>query len=153
MEEKLEKIMKEYKEQEGNLIFILQCLERDFGYLPEKAIYWFSEKLDIPAAKFFGIATFYAQFHLKPRGKHIITTCCGTACHVKGAERLINSLRKELGLSEEEETTPDMNFTVEKVACLGTCGFAPVVLIDGEVHGKVTVETLINKIKKLKKEL
>ncbi len=150
MEEKLSTILEEYHQQEGNLVFILQCLEKDFGYLPEDAIYWFSEQLDIPPAKFFGVATFYAQFHLKPRGENIITTCCGTACHVKGSERLINSLMKELQIPSGEDTTEDGKFTVERVNCVGACSIAPVVIINEKVYGKMTPDKLIKELKRLK---
>ncbi len=150
MEEKLNTILEEYHQQEGNLVFILQCLEKDFGYLPEDAIYWFSEQLDIPPAKFFGVATFYAQFHLKPRGENIITTCCGTACHVKGSERLINSLMKELQIPSGEDTTEDGKFTVERVNCVGACSIAPVVIINEKVYGKMTPDKLIKELKRLK---
>src|SRR5512135_3815018 len=107
-EDKLEGILARFRENEGNLISILQDIEHEFGYLREDAILWFSEQLDIPPAKFFGIATFYAQFHLKPKGKNVITACCGTACHVKGSARLIDSLVKELSIPAGEETSEDL---------------------------------------------
>ncbi len=151
LEGQLERILENYYSSEGNIISILQDVQETFGYLPEEAINWFSKRLDIPPAKFFGVATFYAQFHLKPRGKNIITACCGTACHVKGSERIINSIRKELELASDEDTTADGEFTVEEVACLGTCSFAPVVLINGEVYGRVKVEDLVKKIKEIRK--
>lgn len=150
MEERLQGILDNYIKNEGNLISILQDIESEFGYLPENAIYWFSERLDIPPAKFFGVATFYAQFHLKPRGKNVITACCGTACHVKGSERLINSLVKELEIPEGEDTSEDRKFTVEKVNCVGACSIAPVIIINKAVHGKMTPDKLMNEIKTLK---
>ncbi len=150
MEEKLEGILTRYRENEGNLISILQDIESEFGYLREDAINWISEQLDIPPAKFYGVATFYAQFHLKPRGKNVITACCGTACHVKGSERLINSLVKELGIPEGEETSEDRQFTVEKVNCVGACSIAPVIIINKAVHGKMTPDKLMKEMKVLK---
>jgi NADH:ubiquinone oxidoreductase subunit E len=150
MEEKLQGILNNYLANEGNLISVLQDIESEFGYLPEDAIYWFSERLDIPPAKFFGVATFYAQFHLKPRGKNVITACCGTACHVKGSERLINSLVKELAIPEGEDTSEDLKFTVEKVNCVGACSIAPVIIVNKAVHGKMTPDKLIKEIKTLK---
>jgi NADH:ubiquinone oxidoreductase subunit E len=150
MERKLEGIIARYYENEGNLISILQDLESEFGYLREDAIFWISERLDVPPAKFYGIATFYAQFHLKPRGKNIITACCGTACHVKGSERLINSLVKELGIPDGEETSEDLKFTVEKVNCVGACSIAPVIIVNKTVHGKVTPDKLMKEMKTLK---
>jgi NADH:ubiquinone oxidoreductase subunit E len=150
MERKLEGIIARYHENEGNLISILQDLESEFGYLREDAISWISERLDVPPAKFYGIATFYAQFHLKPRGKNIITACCGTACHVKGSERLINSLVKELEIPDGEDTSEDLKFTVEKVNCVGACSIAPVIIVNKTVHGKVTPDKLMKEMKILK---
>jgi len=149
-EETLQKILSDYIADEGNIITILQDIEKNFGYIPEEAVNWLSRKLDIPASRFFGTATFYSQFHLKPRGKNVITVCRGTACHVKGSERLINRLLMELDLPPDEETTPDLKFTVEKVNCIGACGIAPVTLINHEVNGKTTLDKLLKEIKKLK---
>ncbi len=150
MEDRLEGILTRYRENEGNLISILQDIETEFGYLREDAINWVSERLDIPPAKFYGIATFYAQFHLKPKGKNVITACCGTACHVKGSERLINSLVKELAIPAGEDTSEDLNFTVEKVNCVGACSIAPVIIINKTVHGKMTPDKLMKEMKTLK---
>jgi NADH:ubiquinone oxidoreductase subunit E len=152
MEETLEKILGEYEKSEGNIITILQDIEKAFGYIPEQAVNWFSKKLDIPASRFFGTATFYSQFHMKPRGKNVITVCRGTACHVKGSEGLINRLSMELDMAPNEETTPDLKFTVEKVNCIGACGIAPVTLINHKVYGKMTLDKLMKEVKKLKKE-
>jgi len=150
MEKTLEKILEEHRESEGNIISLLQDIENSFGYLSEDAVNWFSKKLDIPASRFFGVATFYSQFHFKPRGKNIITACCGTACHVKGSERLINGLRKELSLSDDEDTTKDMEFTLEKVNCVGACSIAPVIIINKKIHGKTASDKLLKEIKTLK---
>ena len=106
--------------------------------------------LDVPLARFYGVATFYAQFHLKPRGKNIVTACCGTACHVKGSERLINSLVKELGIPSGEDTSEDLKFTVEKVNCVGACSIAPVIIVNKAVHGKMSPDKLMKEIKSLK---
>lgn len=152
MEKVLENIYKEHIENEGNIISLLQDIESAFGYIPEDVVIWFSRRLDVPASRFFGIATFYAQFHLQRRGKNIITTCCGTACHVKGSERLLNGLVKELNLAENENTTADRGFTVEKVNCVGACSIAPVVLVNDKVHGKMTADALMKEIKKLKEK-
>ncbi len=151
MEDKLETIYKRFKENEGNLISILQDIQEEFGYLPEKAIYWFSEQLDVPPAMFYGIATFYSQFYLKPRGKNVITVCSGTACHVKGSEKLINSAIKELELPEDSNTTEDGLFTFEKVNCVGACSIAPVVIINKKVFGKMSAEKLVKELREIKK--
>jgi NADH:ubiquinone oxidoreductase subunit E len=150
MEEVLKKILNDYAANEGNIITILQGVEKAFGYIPEEAVDWFSKELDIPASRFFGTATFYSQFHLKPRGKNVITVCRGTACHVKGSERLINRLSIELEIPPGDDTTTDLKFTVEKVNCIGACGIAPVTLINHEVHGKTSLDGLMKELKKLK---
>jgi NADH:ubiquinone oxidoreductase subunit E len=150
MEKILEKILNDYQLNKGNIISILQDIENSFGYIPEEAVFWFSKKLDIPASRFFGTATFYSQFHLKPRGKNIVTVCRGTACHVKGSERLINRLLMELDISPDEDTTADLKFTIEKVNCIKACGIAPVTILNQEVHGKMTLDKLMKEIKKIK---
>jgi NADH:ubiquinone oxidoreductase subunit E len=150
MKEILEEILTAHRTNEGNIINILQDIEKAFGYIPEEAVDWFSKKLDIPASRFFGTATFYSQFHLKARGKNVITVCRGTACHVKGSERLINRLSMELDLPPGDDTTTDLKFTVEKVNCIGACGIAPVALVNHEVHGKMTLDRLMKELKKLK---
>jgi len=152
MEKSLEKIYLDHIKHEGNIISLLQDLQYKFGYIPEDAVNWLSKKLDIPASRFFGITTFYAQFHLAPRGKNIITTCCGTACHVKGSARLLDGLTKELGLVAGQNTTPDRAFTLEKVNCVGACSIAPVVIINDKVHGKVSADNLMKEIRKLKEK-
>ena len=152
IEERLEPILEDYRKNEGNIITILQSVEETFGYIPEEAVNWFSKRLDIPASRFFGIATFYAQFHLKPRGKNVVTVCRGTACHVKGSERLSHGLRSTFNLPEEEDTTDDGEFTIENVACVGTCSMAPVVVVNDKVYGKVTADIILREIKRLEKE-
>jgi NADH:ubiquinone oxidoreductase subunit E len=152
MDKVLEKIYEAHREHEGNIISLLQDIQNEFGYIPEDVVTWFSRRLDIPASRFFGIVTFYAQFHLQPRGKNIVTTCCGTACHVKGSERLLNGLVKELNLSGGENTTTDREFTIEKVNCVGACSIAPVVIVNNKVHGKMTADNLMKEIKKLKEK-
>jgi NADH:ubiquinone oxidoreductase subunit E len=152
MHEQLTDLIVRFRESEGNLITLLQDTQEVFGYVPQEAVYWFANELDVPASRFFGIATFYAQFHLKPRGKNIVTACCGTACHVRGAERLVNAVKRELKLEEDQDTTEDRLVTVEKLACLGTCSLAPVVIINGKMFGKATTDILTREIRSLKKE-
>jgi NADH:ubiquinone oxidoreductase subunit E len=152
MHEQLTDLLVRFRESEGNLITLLQDTQEVFGYVPQEAVYWFANELDVPASRFFGIATFYAQFHLKPRGKNIVTACCGTACHVRGAERLVNAVKRELKLEEDQDTTEDRLITVEKLACLGTCSLAPVVIINGKMFGKATPDILTREIRSLKKE-
>jgi NADH:ubiquinone oxidoreductase subunit E len=152
MEETLQKLAKDFRENEGNIISLLQETQEALGYIPEDAVYFFSKELDIPASRFFGVSTFYAQFYLKPRGKNIITACCGTACHVKGAEKLINGAKRELKLDGDENTTEDKKFTLEQVACVGACSIAPVVIINKKVYGKMSADKLTKEIRALSNE-
>lgn len=150
LEDKLFNILEEYKTNEGNLITLLQDIESEFGYVPEDAVAWFSRELAIPASRFYGISTFYSQFHLKKRGRNIITACCGTACYVRGAERLFGTAVRELKLNEDQDTTEDGEITLEKVACLGTCSMAPVMIINRKIQANMTPEKLKKEIKTLK---
>ena len=150
MEETLDQILADYRQNEGNIITILQSVEEAFGYIPEEVVNWLSKKLDISASRFYGIATFYAQFHLKPKGKNVVTVCRGTACHVKGSERLLNRLLIELDIPLGEDTSDDLKFTVEKVNCVGACGIAPVIILNREVHGKMTLDKLMKDMKRLR---
>jgi NADH:ubiquinone oxidoreductase subunit E len=152
MKNTLEDIAAKYREKEANIIVLLQETQEAFGYVPQEAVEYFADELEIAPSKFYGVATFYSQFRMKPIGKNKITSCCGTACHVKGAEKILNGLNRELKLSDGEDTTPDGAFTVEKVACLGTCSFAPVVLINGAVHGKTSVDAVVKEIRSLRKK-
>jgi NADH:ubiquinone oxidoreductase subunit E len=152
MEKIFEDIAIKYREREGNIIFLLQETQEAFGYIPREAVDFFSTELDIAASRFYGVATFYSQFRLKPTGKNKIVACCGTACHVRGAEKVINGLRKELDLPAGEDTTKDGEFTLEEVACLGTCSFAPIVMINGAVRGKTTSDSIVKEVKSMRKK-
>ena len=152
MEKLLENIIKKYLEKEGNIIFLLQETQEAFGYIPREAVDFFSLELNIAASRFYGVVTFYSQFRLKPTGKNKIVACCGTACHVRGAEKVINGLRKELDLPAGEDTTRDGQFTLEEVACLGTCSFAPIVLVNGAVRGKTTADSIVKEVKSMRKK-
>lgn len=146
----LEKILKNFDKNDGNILPTLQEVQESFGYIPEEAVNWFSKKLDIPASRIFGIITFYPQFHLKPQGENVIVVCRGTACHVNGSEKIFNRLLIELGIPPNEDTTKDFKFTVDKANCIGACGVAPVVIINNVVQNKMTIDKLIKEIKKLK---
>jgi len=148
--EQLRDICSRYGAEKGTVIPILQELESSFGYVPEEAVNYIADETGIPRSHFFGVATFYAQFHFKPRGKNIITACSGTACHVKGSERLINALARELDIHDGEDTSPDMLFTLEKVNCVGACSIAPVVIFNKVVHGKMSTDKTLKEIKKMK---
>lgn len=146
----LEELYTRYQSAGGNIISALQDIQSEFGYIPQDAVHWFSRKTGVPESKFYGVATFYAQFYLKPRGKNIVTACCGTACHVKGSDRIISRVTDELALSGGENTTEDGLFTLEKVACVGACSIAPVVIVNRKVHGKMTADKTMKQLKKLK---
>jgi NADH:ubiquinone oxidoreductase subunit E len=148
----LEGLYERYQGLKGSVIPILQDIQEEFGYLPEDAVNWMADRMGIPRSNFFGVATFYAQFYLTPRGKNIVTCCSGTACHVKGSERIINSVRRELGLPEDQDTTDDMEFTLEKVNCVGACSIAPVIIINKKVHGKASSPKILKELKGLKKK-
>ena len=148
----LESLYEKYRGEKGAVIPLLQDLQEEFGYLPEEAVIWIADRLEAPRSSFFGVATFYAQFYLAPRGKNIITACSGTACHVKGSERIINFIKRDLGLTDKQETTEDMGFTLEKVYCVGVCSISPVVIINKKVHGKVSSAKILKEIKLLKKK-
>lgn len=150
MEKECTAILRRYVEEEGNVISILQDLQKAFDHIPREAVYWFSEKLNIPASNFFSVATFYSQFHLKPRGRHLITACCGTACHVKGSEPIVHRLREDLHLPAGQETTKDMRFTLESVACMGACSLAPVIRINKRVYGNMTPDSVVELLEEFK---
>lgn len=147
----LESLYERHRGEKGSVISILQDIQDLFGYIPEEAVKWISRRLEIPESRFFGVATFYAQFHLNPRGSNIITACSGTACHVKGSDKIISGIRRELNLAEGEDTTGDVQFTVERVNCVGACSIAPVVIINRKVHGKAVADRIIKEIKELRK--
>ena len=131
-------IIEKYGCQESNLIAILQDVQNEYKYLSEQALTLIAEKLGLSAAKVYSVATFYENFSLEAKGKHIIRICTGTACHVRKSQPIYDALRQELGLTGKKKTSPDGLFTLETVACLGACGLAPVMTLDGEVHPKMT---------------
>ena len=145
----LETIYHAYQHYNGNIITILQHIQNTFGYVPEKAVCWFARKIKVPVAKFYGVITFYSQFQLTPRGKHIVTVCSGTVCHVKGATRLIRQLQSDLNLKGDSRTTRDMQFTLESVNCVGACSIAPVVMVNDNVYGKQSADSISRIIKHL----
>jgi NADH-quinone oxidoreductase subunit E len=140
------------RQQIGSLIPLLQSAQDSYGYIPEKIIYYISELVGIPAAEIYGVITFYSQFRLKPLGKNLIRICEGTACHVNGAKSILSVLQDELGISVDE-TTDDGIFSLQSVACLGCCSLAPVIMINNETHGNLTVDKIKKIIKKYKKDV
>ncbi|ABQ28383.1 NADH-quinone oxidoreductase subunit NuoE family protein [Geotalea uraniireducens] len=123
----------------GNLMPVLQGIQDEYGYIPRPTIDLVAERLNVYPSQIYGVLTFYAQFHLKPRGKFIIRVCVGTACHVQGAERIVDTFFDKLHIGHAE-TSPDLRFTFEKVACLGACGMAPLAMVNDDTFGKMTVQ-------------
>jgi NADH:ubiquinone oxidoreductase subunit E len=152
MEQKLKTILDTFMRSKGNLITLLQQTQAAFGYVPEEAVAWYSKKLEIPESRFFGIVTFYSQFHLKPTGKNTITVCCGAACHIKGGDRILEEARTVLGLGKDEDTTNDLSFTIQNATCIGACSIAPVVILNDQVYGSMNSEEVVKLIKGYEKE-
>ena len=148
----LDDIITKYRENNGNIISLLQETQDALGYIPEDAVDYFSGKLEIPAGRFYGVLTFYSQFHLKPRGKNIVSVCCGTACHVKGGSRIAERVQRDLGLKGEGETTDDGKFTFEIVRCVGACSIAPVVLVNDKAYAEMSADSTSKLVKALKKK-
>ena len=137
----IKKELNKYPDKKGILIPVLQDVQAKYGYVPGEAVSLIAKELSIYPIDIYGILTFYAQFHLTPRGKHIITVCQGTACHVMGGKAILDYIAKILDVSVGE-TTKDGMFTLERVACLGCCGMAPVVMIDKDFYGGCTIQSV-----------
>jgi NADH-quinone oxidoreductase subunit E len=144
----LEPILLEYQDQKGAVIPILQRAQEIYGYLPVEAMNEIAKKSGLSISKLYGVATFYAQFNLEPRGRHIIHVCDGTACHVSGAPKLVQAVEEEFNL-EAGGSDPDYQYTLEIVYCLGSCGLAPIALVDEQVYGNTTSDSLVKQIKEL----
>ncbi len=144
----LDEALDGYAEGEGTLIAALQTAQELYGYLPECTLRLISERLDASLSQVYEVATFYAQFYLERRGRHIVRVCDGTACHVRGAPKIIRALERELGI-EAGETTPDYRVTLEMVYCLGSCGLSPVAVIDGDVIGRLVPEKAVELVNEL----
>ncbi len=136
----VDEILKKNGNSGSKLIPILQQIQEHYRYLPEETIAYVAKSLKIPAAKVYGVATFYAHFALEPKGKYVFKVCDGTACHVKGSTKIIDALYRKLGVNAEKNTSDDQLFTVETVSCLGACGLAPVLLMNEDVYGQVKPE-------------
>jgi len=137
----VDKVLKNYDYDHSALLSILQNIQQKEGYLSPEIIKEVAEKINLPLSKVYGVATFYSQFRLKPRGKNIIRVCLGTACHVRGGKRILETIENELGI-KDGETTPDGRFTLESVACIGACGLAPVMMINNDTYGRLTPDKI-----------
>ena len=133
----LDAYIESFEDKPSHLIMILHRAQGLFGYLPKELQIYVAEKTGVPAAKVYGVVTFYSFFTMKPKGRHTISVCMGTACFVKGGERILDVVKDELGV-EVGQMTEDGMFTLEQVHCLGACSLAPVISIDGQVYGHVT---------------
>ena len=145
MEEKYDEFMqglfKEYKQDKDNLIQMLNAVQEHYGYVPKEAQEALSEFLGISMAEIYGVVTFYSRFSLEPQGKYKLSVCLGTACYVKGSQKILDRIIERLNI-HEGETTSDGMFTLEAMRCVGACGLAPVFTVNGEVYGKATVQKL-----------
>ena len=133
----VDSLVDKYGAKKEALIPILQDLQSDLNWLPEEVLRAVADKLGVPLMDVYGAASFYRTFSLKPRGRHIITVCVGTACHVRGGQRIVDEIGRMLDLAPGQ-TTPDQNFTLETVNCLGCCAIGPIVVVDGEYYGEMT---------------
>ena len=148
VDKNLSDIFEGYEGRREELIPVLQDVQAELGYLTAETRTAISRFLNVPESVLYGVATFYAQFYLTRQGKHKIKVCCGTACHVRGGDRIMQTLKRRLEIGVGE-TTPDYQFTLERVACFGSCALAPVVVIDDKVYGRMTsprVEAILEEI-------
>jgi NADH-quinone oxidoreductase subunit E len=145
-------ILSEAQKKRGILIHALQQIQKEYNYLPREALEALAKKLDIPLVELYSTASFYKHFYFSPRGRNVLCVCMGTACHVRGAGKIVERLKEHFGIGEGE-TTPDMSLTLETVGCVGCCGLAPVLTINEEVVGEVgpgKLEEIIQAIKEHK---
>jgi len=139
--DKVQSIIERYKGEQGLLISLLQDVQAECGYLPKEVLIEISAKLDIPVSQVYSVATFFKAFTLKPRGRHMVSVCLGTACHVRGAKGILAKLERDLGI-EEGSTTEDSRFSLETVRCVGCCSLAPVVVIGKETYGRLSQQKI-----------
>ena len=147
MDEKVAAVIDKYNADKGQLISILQVVQSELYYLPKEALIQVSDTMGIPLSQVYSVATFFKAFSLTPRGKHLINLCLGTACHVRGASKVLEQIERSLKISRGE-TTGDYKFTLETVNCMGCCALGPVVNIDGEYFGQMSagkVDSILNK--------
>ena len=146
---KVDDIVERHENRLSGLIGMLQDVQNQHNYLPKEVLTYIAEKLNAPASQVYSLATFYKAFSLKPRGKYVVALCMGTACHVRGGERILNEIERSLNI-KSGETTPDSMFTLETVNCLGACALGPLVVINGKYYGKMNPSKARAVIKKYK---
>ena len=149
---KTDEIISRYVRDARSLIPIMQDIQAEYRYLPPELLSYVAKQIGITEAKAYSVATFYENFSFEAKGKYVIKVCDGTACHVRHSTPVLETLWKELGLSKKKHTTDDMMFTVETVSCLGACGLAPALTVNGEVHPAMTPEKAVELIAQLRKE-
>ena len=149
----VDRILDSHPRSELSTIAILQDIQEHYHYLPREVFPYVAKAIGVGEARLYGVATFYENFSLEPKGKYVIRCCDGTACHVRGSIPILERLRQELGLTDGKKTTDDLNFTVETVSCLGACGLAPAMTVNGTVHGAMTPDKASELLKELKAEL
>lgn len=140
-DERFQEILGQYQGQDGALIPVLQKAQDVYGYLPEATIRRIAGYFGKPVSEVYGVATFYSQFHLAPRGENIVRVCMGTACHVRGGQKILDKICETLGI-QPGETTGDRKYTLESVACIGACGLSPVIMVDEDTHGRLTQDRI-----------
>jgi NADH:ubiquinone oxidoreductase subunit E len=145
--EKLNKLLEEYEKERGSIIGLLQDIHEEFGYLPEEYLRVASKRLNVPLSRFYSLVTFYSTFRLEPIGKHHVCACVGTACHVRGAPLIVDTIERELNI-KAGETSSDGEYTLDVVNCVGACALGPLVTVDGEFHGKMTQKSIKKLMKK-----
>lgn len=149
---KVDEIIARHEGKQSALIAILQEIQKEYRYLPQDVLMYLARAMDMNAANIFGVATFYENFSLEPKGKYVIKICDGTACHVRKSIPILQAMRSELKLSEEKHTTDDLLFTIETVSCLGACGLAPVLTVNDRVYPKMTPDSALELLQRLRKE-
>lgn len=151
MSEQYNKIFNKFKGNSEELIPVLQNVQEELGFISEESMAKIAKFLRIPKSKVYGVATFYAQFRFKPKGKNHIMLCRGTACHVKGAPRILEEIENNLGI-KEGETSADLEYSIESVACIGACSLAPCITVNEKVHADLTPQKIDNLFKKVTKQ-
>lgn len=150
-EQALLRCIEEHRSERGCLMPILHQAQAIYGYLPSEVQTVIADSLNIPLAEVYGVATFYSQFSLKPKGKHRISVCLGTACYVKGSDKILSAIERELRISCGE-CTPDRKFSIDSCRCVGACGLAPVMIVDEEVYGRLTERDVVDVLDKYLKD-
>ncbi len=139
IEEKVGRILRRYQNESNMLVSILQDVQREYNYLPREALMKVTRDLNVPVSRVYSVATFFKAFSLTPRGRHLVSVCLGTACHVRGAIKVLEKIERELEI-KSGETTGDLRFTLETVNCVGACALGPVVKVNEEYHGEMTTD-------------